>query len=356
MTVRNSVVQQYLAVLEAQAQVELQEQQVTRNEENLRLAQARFEVGQATMLDVRQAEVARGQSEVALLRANQTVTVEKLRLFQQMGVPAPEDPSVVLLSDSFPIVAPDFELGMLINAAMMDNPDVISFRAQTRSMERNERSVKSQWLPSASFSASWSGFTQQFTNSDFLVDRAAAQSAGAFASCQETNTIRASAGLTANDCTGFSFTPDAEASIRAQNSVFPFDFSQQPFAARVSISLPIFDQFSRNLQISQAAAQADDAREQTRARELQVRTDVSNLHFGLIAAYRAIQIQENNQESAQEQLRLARERYRVGSGTFFELLDAQVVGQQAAADYITAIYSYHRALADLEAAVGSPLR
>ncbi len=83
---------------------------------------------------------------------------------------------------------------------------------------------------------------------------------------------------------------------------------------------------------------------------------MSNLHFGLIAAYRAIQIQENNQESAQEQLRLARERYRVGAGTFFELLDAQVVAQQAAADYITAIYSYHRALADLEAAVGSPLR
>ena len=60
--------------------------------------------------------------------------------------------------------------------------------------------------------------------------------------------------------------------------------------------------------------------------------------------------------SGGEQLRLARERYRVGSGTFFELLEAQLVDQQADADYITAVYFYHRGFADLEAAVGQKLR
>ena len=50
------------------------------------------------------------------------------------------------------------------------------------------------------------------------------------------------------------------------------------------------------------------------------------------------------------------ERYRVGSGTFFELLDAQVAAQRAEADYINAIYAYHRAIATLENAVGRPLR
>ena len=54
---------------DSEAQVELAELQLRRNEEFLRLADARFRVGQATMLDVRQAEVAKGQSEVGLLQA-----------------------------------------------------------------------------------------------------------------------------------------------------------------------------------------------------------------------------------------------------------------------------------------------
>src|SRR5947208_2637568 len=57
-----------------------------------------------------------------------------------------------------------------------------------------------------------------------------------------------------------------------------------------------------------------------------------------------------------QQLQLATERYRVGSGTFFELLDAQVAGLRAETDYINAVYDYHKALAALEAAVGRPLR
>src|SRR5256884_8277413 len=48
--------------------------------------------------------------------------------------------------------------------------------------------------------------------------------------------------------------------------------------------------------------------------------------------------------------------YRVGSGTFFELLDAQVAALRAETDYINAGYDYHKALAALEAAVGPPLR
>ena len=53
---------------------------------------------------------------------------------------------------------------------------------------------------------------------------------------------------------------------------------------------------------------------------------------------------------------LATERYRVGSGTFFELLDAQVAQLRAEIDYVNAVYDYHKAVAALEAAVGRPLR
>jgi hypothetical protein len=50
------------------------------------------------------------------------------------------------------------------------------------------------------------------------------------------------------------------------------------------------------------------------------------------------------------------ERYRVGSGTFFELLDAQLAQINGEYEYVNAVYLYHKAVAALEAAVGRPLR
>ena len=364
MTLRSSIVQQYLTVLQNQAQVELQERQVESDAENLRLSQARFGVGQTTMIDVRQAEVAKGQSDVALLQARQAVTVEVLRLFQQMGVPAPEDPRVVTLSDTFPVVEPEWSLDELLTEADAYNPDVGALRARETSAEWNERSVKSRWLPSFNFFATWSGFTQQFTDGSILLLQQQARARSAVAGCQDGNIInqdlKARLGLDrpiVADCVeAFGLGPEDEAAILANNSVFPFNFSNNPFAAQVTISLPIFDQFNRNLQISQASVVAEDAAELRRGRELQVRTDVSQQYYGLQSNYQAISIQDNNRVLAQDGLRLGRERYRVGAGTFFELLQAQVAAQQAESDYITALFNYHRSLVSLEAAVGRRLR
>lgn len=352
----SSVRQQYLAILQARAQVELAQLQLTRNEEFLRLAQARFQVGQATMLDVRQAEVAKGRSEVGLLQARQLVTVQKLRLFQQMGVQAPEDPSVVTLTDSFPVVEPDWSLSQLLSAAENDNPDVNTLRARAGAARSSASAARSEWLPTLNLSAGWSGFTQQFTSSDFLVQSAGFAAQSDRVQCEFSNASWLNAGETPLDCARLALTPEDETLIRSQNDVFPFNFTSQPFSARVSISLPIFTQFGRPQRVSQAAAAAEDAWEAMEARRLQVRTDVSQAFYSLETAYQTIGIQESNRAAAQEQLRLATERYRVGSGTFFELLDAQLASQQAEADYINAVYTYHQSIASLEAAVGRALR
>jgi outer membrane protein len=352
-----TVRQQYLAVLQAEATVDLGELQVARNEEFLRLAQARFQVGQNTMLDVRQAEVAKGQSDINLLRARQAVVVEKLRLFQTIGVPAPDSLGAVTLTDSFPVTPPAWQLAELLAEADAANPDVTALRAQLRSAQASERASKSTWLPTLSLSAGWSGFTQQFTNSDYLVARAEQSANSAVAQCQFTEQYWLNPGVASPiDCQSLAFDPASAGDIRAANNVFPFNFTSQPFRASLTLSLPIFTQLNRPLEIAQAAERADNAAESLRARELQVRTDVSQAYYALLAAYDAITIQERNLTAAGEQLRLATERYRVGSGTFFELLDAQVAAQQAEADYVNAIYAYHRSIASLEAAVGRPLR
>ena len=74
-----------------------------------------------------------------------------------------------------------------------------------------------------------------------------------------------------------------------------------------------------------------------------------------MSARRSEQLEARNRELAEEQLNLARERYRVGAANFLELKDAETLKAHADRDYLTALYSDHEALAALQAAVGQPL-
>jgi outer membrane protein len=358
-TLESGVTQQYLTVMQARDNVGVAQQLLARDQEFLRLAQARYTVGQATLIDVRQAQVALGQAQVGLLRANTAQRVEKLRLFEQIGVSAPTAVDSVQLTDTFPVTAPAWKLEDVLTMAEAQNPALQALRARERSAAWGVRAATSGYGPTLSLSAGWSGFTQQFAKSGDLnaVVASSAVAAGQeYNSCQENNTIRQNSGLTPLDCSGFVWTASAEQSLRNQNSIFPFNFIAQPFQARVQVTLPLWSNFGQTQQVAQAKADHQDLEEGVRARALGLQTEVSLAYYTLQTAYTSVGIQDTNRVLAREQLQLATDRYRVGSGTFFELLDAQVTGLRAETDYISAVYDYHKAVAALEAAVGRPLR
>jgi outer membrane protein len=351
------ITQQYLTVLQARDQAELARKTLARNDEFLKLAQARFNVGQATLIDVRQAQVARGQAEVAVLRAQTLVSVEKLRLFEQMGVTPPTDVQAVQLTDTFAVQPPAWQLADLLTMAEDQNPALKALRAREGAAAWGVRAATSSYGPSLSLSAGWSGFTQQFTDVDPLIVSGQLAADAQYRQCRSEDSVRTGAGLAPRGCTGLLWDPVTdEGALRARNSVFPFDFTRQPFQARLSITLPLFTNFSRTLRVSQARADHGDLEEAVRARGLGVHTEVSQAYLTLQTAFRTIGLQDTNRSAAREQLQLATERYRVGSGTFFELLDAQVAALRAENDYVNAIYDYHKTLAALEAAVGRSLR
>jgi outer membrane protein TolC len=369
---------QYLTGLEAQAQLIVAEQQLARAQEFLRLSQARYSVGQATLVDVRQAEVELAQAEVGLLRQNQVFSDSKLQLFRIMGVNAPAPVMQIALTDSFPLDSPTVVLADLQALAAEQNPTIVAFRAREHAADWQVRSAKSAYLPSVSASAGWSGFTQEFTDEGILLGRALNGGMGQAANCSFQNQIIQ--GLTygpggipgqpnggiVGDCLSASglalsgsdtiLDPTMSQAILDRNSVFPWQFEKQPFQANIRVSLPIFTGLSRRLRVSQAAAQRDDAEEQRRARELQVRADIESRHLALRTAWRAIGVQEKAKQAATERLRLAQDRYRLGSGTALELTDAQNAMTRAQGDYNNAVYAYHRAFTSLEAAVGRRLR
>jgi outer membrane protein len=350
------ITQEYLTVLQARDQAELARRTLERNDEFLKLAQARFNVGQATLIDVRQAQVARGQAAVALLRAQTLVSVEKLRLFEQMGVTPPTNIQAVQLTDTFAVQTPAWQMTDLLTMAESQNPALKALRAREGAAAWGVRAATSSYGPSLSVTAGWSGFTQQFTDVDPIIASQQYSFGQQKTACDEDNVIRNNNGLPLRNCGLYVWGSQNEQALRDQNSVFPFQFTRQPFQARLSISLPLFTNFSRTMRVSQARADHGDLEEAVRARGLGVQTEVSQAYLTLQTAFRTIGLQDTNRSAAREQLQLATERYRVGSGTFFELLDAQVAGLRAENDYVNAIYDYHKALAALEAAVGRSLR
>jgi outer membrane protein len=361
---RSEITTQYLTTLQATAQVAVARQQVARNADFLRLAKARYQVGQATLLDVRQAEVAKGQSDVALLRAVQAENEAKLDLLRRMGIEPPVEVDRIALTDSFPVTPPAFHLDSLLALADEQNPSLRSLRARQTAASYSVRSAKSEFLPTLSARAGWSGFTQQYTNESFPINQATSQAQSQAAGCQSDNEVRAVVGLPTSDCfadaglneSGTALQDPIAQRITASNEAFPFSYTRQPFQATFRLSLPIFTGFGRSLRLAQARAQEQDAEEDERARRLQVRSDVHARWLGLQTAYEAIAVQAANREAARDQRRLAQDRYRLGAGTSLEVSDAQNAVQRAEGDYVNAVYDYHKAVAALEAAVGRPLR
>jgi outer membrane protein len=366
---RFSVTQQYLTSLQATAQVAVARQQVSRNQNFLDLANAKYKVGQGTLIEVRQAEVQKAQSDVALLRNIQADYEAKIELFRRIGVASPLPVEQVALSDSFPVTEPGYNLDDLLRQADDQNPALRALAARSRAASVGVTSAKTAFLPSLSVRAGWSGFTQQQTDNGLLLRQSLASAQGAAAGCFTNDSVRTGVGLApigspaANcyqlsglDVAGASLDPAVRKAVLDANGKFPFHFTGQPFGASLTISLPIFTGFGRSLRVQQARELAQDAEESVRAQALQVHADVQSRFVAIQTGYKAIAVQAQSREAARDQLRLAQDRYRLGSGTALEVADAQNSVQRAEGDYVNAIYDYHKALAALEAAVGRPLR
>ena len=128
--------------------------------EHLAVALLTQEGGVAAMIDVRQAEVVKGQSDVEVLRATQLENEAKLDLLRRMGVEPPVSVDQLGLTDSFPVTPPEFKLDELLGLAEEQNPLLRSLRARQSAATWSVRAARSEFLPTLSVQAGWSGFTR----------------------------------------------------------------------------------------------------------------------------------------------------------------------------------------------------
>lgn len=367
LTLRTAVTSAYIEVLRLEDQADQAARELRRSEEHLRLAQAREEVGAGTRLETMQADVTRGQAEVDLLLARNRARVAKLRFVQALGVPELPADQIDLVSE-FEVFEPQLDLQSLLNDALARHPSLLALRSSKDAANASVKVAKATYLPTLNLRASWTGFTSEATDPDPLVAQAidSRQQSSLIntESCNQIATLFGAVSLPApfpldNCSANFAFTAEDSASLdaqlRAENSQFPFAFQTQPVTVSAFFSIPIFNGLDRQLRVEQAVAQRNDLTHQVRGLELQIRADVTEAFHNVETAYQTALLQDENTKRANEELRLARERYQLGAGTFLELLDSQTLSAQAEVTQIDARYGFLQALTGLEAAVGRPL-
>jgi len=352
------VQQQYLTVLQAGELAAQAQREVDRTREHERLANARLEVGSGTPLDVRRAQVERGRAEVAVVQQQNTYETELLRLGLLMGV---DLPTGTRLESGFALFEPAWTADDLVRMALENNPGLHAARSNTSAAQTQVRVARSAYLPSLSFQVGLTGSVYSAGNIDPLVQQQLGGMQNAFASCTEGNAIRTAVGLTPANCAQFDVSdPVVQAQVRrdvaAGNPSFPFGYERQPLQASMSISLPLFDGLSRERRIEEARVQESDARLAVQAQEQRLTRDVRTGLLNAQTAYRTAQLQRQVAENAAEELRMARERFRLGAANSLEVTDAQTRLAEAERAVIDAVYMYHKSVAALEALAGRSLR
>lgn len=354
----SNVRQQYLASLQALEQMDQAGRELVRTQEHERLARARLEVGAGTPLDLRRAEVERGQAEVNQLQRRNTYQTELLKLGQAMGAPLAPD---TRLASAFELFEPRWTVDGLVAQALEANPNLLSARASLDAANTGVRSARTQYLPSVGFSMGYRGSVYSASNTDGAVAAALADASDAFDRCNYNNQVGALIGQSPTDCSGLDVSNPAVADalrrgVRSANPSFPFGFRTQPLSASLTFSLPIFNGWQRERQVEEARISRDNARLAVRGQELKLRTDLGSALLNLQTAYSVANLQAQVVAKATEELRLAQERFRFGVASSVEVTDAQTSLAQAEQARIDAIYNYHKSLAALEALVGRPLR
>ncbi len=354
----SQVAQQYVSALQALDQAGQARREVERTREHERLARARLEVGAGTPLDLRRAEVQRGQAEVAVVQRQTTYQTELLRLGRLMGAPLPPD---TRLSSSFTLFEPQWNAGELVEMALEGNPELDAARASARAARTGVRASRSQYFPTIAVGVDFGASVYSASSIDGQLNSIIADLPGTFASCQRNNALNALIGIPPASCANVNPANPAVArelreQLEAANPSFPFGYRKQPMTARLSFSLPVFNGLSRERRIEEARVAAQDADLAVQTRELQLRTEIEGGLLALQAAYQVAQLQEQVVQRASEELRLAQERFRFGVASSVEVTDAQTSLAEAERARIDAIYNFHKSLASLEALVGRPLR
>jgi outer membrane protein len=283
----------YYAVIAEEELTRTARDRVARAQEQFDVARARVRTGAAVQTDSLQLSLELTRASVTLLREEALLRVARLQLGRRIGVEGPVRAAAV---DTAPAPPLPFPLTDAVRRALAQGPEYRQARAVERGAQAAFDVRKGAYLPRVSLGAQL-----------FVLDS--------------------------------TFYPN----LLSRNQVF------------LSVSLPIWDNGSREIALAQARTARDAARAVRADFERAAQRDVGAAYDAYETARAAGALATDAVVVARENYRIQQTRYRSGATTILDLLDAQVDLSDAETGLVQARYVTRLALAALEAILGERL-
>lgn len=281
------------ALLDAQLVV-VRQAGVRRAEEQMKISVAKLASGSATRSDSLQSLVTLGNARVQLINAQSQQAQDEANLGRLIGV----EGRVAAADDSaFYHVAAPVDTALIRQEALERSPRVQSAVANQNAARASLSSARSAYWPTLSLSGNYNYNGSKASDYDLFNSR----------------------------------------------------------SVTLSLSWPLFNNFTRERNVTQQEVSLDIAEANSSDARRQVMASLTGQLSNLEAARLRIDITSVSVTAAQEDLRVQQERYRLGASTIVEVLTSQENLSQAEVDLVNARFDYLKAKAEIEAIIGRSL-
>jgi outer membrane protein TolC len=280
----------YYSVLADHELKRVAQSRLERAQEQLSVARSRAQAGYAIATDSLQLVIEVNKAKLEVLRRDSALTVSRLDLGSMIGLAGPADAAPV---DSAVTAELPFTQEQAIAELRTRGPDLIVARAQEQQASAALQYERGAYLPEITLAAQ----------------------TGAY---------------------------DSE--------LFGSAFSRSQFT--VNVSLPIWNGGLREVSVARARADRNVAKAQREERERSAAKEMAGAYNGYHTARAATELAQTGITAATENYRVQRARYREGSTTILDLLEAQVQLTEAESALVQSRYATRLALAQVEALLG----
>lgn len=268
------------------------EQDVVNAKISLDATQERFQRGLADVSDMVQAKTSYLQQKLNVVTQKQSLHTAYTQLLNDMGLP-PDKP---IFFQDYPETMQTFDLedlDVLVLKANQNRPDLMAAEAAVKSSELTFKAARLQNFPTL--------------NGEFDIGR------------------------------------------QYYNSGVSDHYD---FTASVSLNYPLFQGFFIENTIKQAKAEVENSKATLEQVQLSIIQEVSNYRSDVGYARESLQYAEAYLESAEEDYKVNLAKYKVGTGTIVDLINAQTAVADARAKLATAQNSWYTSVANLAYATG----
>lgn len=291
------VKQAYFDLLKAKMLLEVQQEVVKRSEQQLKIAQSRFELGSASKSDFLKAKVQLGNDELQLVKDENAVQVTKSKLNAVMGQ--------------------DVDYAFEVQEELGQTPVSLTYQECLKLTYKNHPLIR---------------------QSESDIDAAVSGIRVARAGYLPTVSIGGR-----RDWSGSAIREVSLSNIR---------HNRYSWGVGLTVSFNLFEGFQTQNAYLNARNQAKAAKEKLEQTKSTAALEVKQAYLDIEMYSKSILVTQQTVQSAEEDLNLVQEKYRLGAASILELLDAQVSFQTAKSNDVQALFNYNLAVAALEKAIG----